>query len=138
VIIRKHSRARAGASAVMHSGGIAGITEAAQLSLSRTVNVDGSQLVSVAGELDLATAQTAYNYLKDVIDNGHSPVHVDLAGLTFCDASGLGALARIARRAGEAGRQIMFSSASPSLLKIIRITGLEALFPELCSPAVTR
>jgi anti-sigma B factor antagonist len=136
VIIRKQGRAGAGASAVMHNRGF-GFAEPAQLSLSRTVSMDGSQLVSVAGELDVATAQLAYDYLSDVIDHGHSPVNVDLAELTFCDASGLGVLARIASRAREAGRQLMLTSARPSLLKIIRITGLDGLFPELCSPAVT-
>jgi len=56
---------------------------------------------------------------------------VDLAGLTFCDASGLGALARVARYAREAGRQLSLVSARPPLLKIMRITGLDRTFPEL-------
>ena len=56
---------------------------------------------------------------------------MDLSGLTFCDASGLGMLARIARHAREAGRQLMLTSARPSLLKIMRLTGLDRAFPEL-------
>ena len=56
---------------------------------------------------------------------------MDLSGLTFCDASGLGVLARSARYARQKGRQLALASARPSLLKIMRITGLDRAFPEL-------
>jgi anti-sigma B factor antagonist len=103
----------------------------AQLELSCRTGANGYQIVSVAGELDIATAEQAYSYISEVIDERPAPVTVDLSGLTFCDASGLGALARIARHAREAGRQLMLTSARPSVMKIMRITGLDRLFPEL-------
>ena len=56
---------------------------------------------------------------------------MDLSGLTFCDASGLGVLTRIARHARQAGRQLRLTSARPSLLKLMRLTGLDGVFPEL-------
>jgi len=105
--------------------------EPVQLELSCRTGANGYQIVSVTGELDIATAEQAYSYISEVIDGRPAPVTVDLSGLTFCDASGLGALARIARHAREAGRQLMLSSAQPSLLKIMRITGLDRAFPEL-------
>jgi anti-sigma B factor antagonist len=89
----------------------------------------------VAGELDIATAEKAYSYISDIIDGGPAPVTVDLSGLTFCDASGLGVLARIARHAKQAGRQLKLSSARPSLLKLMRLTGLDVSFPELLPSA---
>ena len=64
-------------------------------------------------------------------DGRQAPVTVDLSGLTFCDASGLGVLARSARYARQKGRQLALASARPSLLKIMRITGLDRAFPEL-------
>jgi len=105
--------------------------EPAQLELSCRTGANGYQIVSVTGELDIATAEKAYSYISEVIDGRPAPVTVDLSGLTFCDASGLGALARVARHAREAGRQLMLASVRPSLLKIMRITGLDRLFPEL-------
>ena len=105
--------------------------EPAQLELSCETGANGYQIVSVTGELDIATAEQAYSYISEVIDGRPAPVTVDLSGLTFCDASGLGALARIARHAREAGRQLMLTSARPSLLKIMRITGMDRAFPEL-------
>ena len=105
--------------------------EPAQLELSCRTGANGYQIVSVTGELDIATAEQAYSYISEVIDARPAPVTVDLSGLTFCDASGLGVLARIARHAREAGRQLMLTSARPSLLKIMRLTGLDRAFPEL-------
>ena len=110
-------------------------SEPLQLELSRQIDGDGNQIVSVTGELDIATAEQAYLYISDVIDAWPPPVSVDLSGLTFCDASGLGVLARIARHARQAGRQLRLTAARPSLLKIMRITGLDRAFPELVPSA---
>ena len=135
MIIRQLNRADARAAAP--DGGSDGnvITaqrvEPVQLELSCRTEEDGSQVVSVTGELDIATAEQAYAYISDVIDCWPAPVSVDLAGLTFCDASGLGALARVARHARQAGRPLKLISARPSLVKIMRITGLDRTFPEL-------
>ena len=109
--------------------------EPLQLELSCQVDGDGNQIVSVVGELDIATAEQAYVYISDVIDAWPAPVSVDLSGLTFCDASGLGVLARTARHARQAGRQLRLTAARPSLLKIMRITGLDRAFPELVPSA---
>ena len=110
--------------------------EPLQLELSCQIDGDGNQIVSVTGELDIATAEQAYLYISDVIDAWPTPVSVDLSGLTFCDASGLGVLARTARHARQAGRQLRLTAARPSLLKIMRITGLDHAFPELVPSAV--
>jgi anti-anti-sigma factor len=143
VIIRQLNRASVGAVrdggsevAVMTIERVQGL-DPLQLELSCVTDGDGNQIISVAGELDIATAERAYAYISDVIDTwlGESPapVSVDLSGLTFCDASGLGALARTARHARQAGRQLRLTAARPSLLKIMRITGLDKAYPELAA-----
>jgi anti-anti-sigma factor len=125
--------------AVMTSERIPGSLEPLQIELSCRADADGNQVVSVTGELDIATAEQAYTFISDVIDaweTGLAPVSVDLSGLTFCDASGLGVLARIARRARQAGRELRLTAVRPSLLKIMRITGLDRAYPELAPSAV--
>ena len=107
--------------------------EPLQLELSSRTGGDGSQIISVTGELDIATAEQAYIYISDVIDAWPAPVSVDVSGVTFCDASGLGVLARTARHARQAGRQLRLVAARPSLLKIMRITGLDRAYPELAA-----
>jgi anti-sigma B factor antagonist len=106
-------------------------SEAVQLELSCRTDADGNQVVSVTGELDIATTEQAYAYISEVIDSWPTPVSVDLSGLTFCDASGLGVLAKIARHARQAGRQLKLTSVRPPQLKIMRLTGLDGVFPEL-------
>ena len=139
MIIRQLNRASVG---VVQDGGsdVAVMTiervqglDPLQLELSCATDEDGNQIISVTGELDIATAGQAYSYISDVIDAWPSPVSVDLSGLTFCDASGLGALARTARHARQAGRQLRLTAARPSLLKIMRITGLDRAYPELAA-----
>jgi anti-sigma B factor antagonist len=107
---------------------------AVQLELSCRTGADGNQVVSVTGELDIATAEQAYAYISEVIDSWPTMVSVDLSGLTFCDASGLGVLAKIARHARQAGRQLKLTSVRPPQLKIMRLTGLDGVFPELRPP----
>ena len=51
--------------------------EPLQLELSCQLDGDGNQVVSVTGELDIATAEQAYLYISDVIDaseTGPAPV----------------------------------------------------------------
>ncbi|MGH3268623.1 MAG: STAS domain-containing protein, partial [Trebonia sp.] len=72
------------------------IADAMQLELAHEVTTDGKATVQLRGELDIATADRAFAYLCDVVDSQQGPVTVNLADLTFCDAAGLGVLARVA------------------------------------------
>ncbi len=98
---------------------------AAPLELSHRVCLAGEAVVGIGGELDIATAGLATRYVRQVIDGHGGPVTVDLAGLGFCDAGGLGALVRMAGYAERAGCVSRLASPRPSLVKIMRITGLD-------------
>ena len=54
---------------------------------------------------------------------------VDLTALTFRDSQGLGALLRLAGYAERAGCEFRLASPRPSLVKIMRIAGLDRTFP---------
>ena len=49
--------------------------QALQLELAYQVTTDGKATVRVRGELDIATADQAYAYLRDVVDSQDGPVH---------------------------------------------------------------
>jgi anti-anti-sigma factor len=112
------------------------LAQAMQLELAYQVTTDGKATVRVRGELDIATADQAYAYLRDVVDNQDGPVTMNLAELTFCDAAGLGVLARVAGYARRSGRSLKLSAARPSLLRIMHITGMDEAFPEVRNPAL--
>jgi anti-anti-sigma factor len=88
---------------------------------------EGGALVAIAGELDVATAERTVRYISDVIDRHHGPVSVDLSDLAFCDACGLGAMLKVAAHAERSGRRIEFTRPRRSLIKIMRITGVNHL-----------
>ena len=102
---------------------------AGMLTLSCLVSQDGQTAVTFAGELDAASADQAYGYVRAAIDARGGQVLLDVAGLSFCDARGLGALARMSRHAGQAGSSLHLVAPPPLLMKIIRITGLENKLP---------
>jgi anti-anti-sigma factor len=118
-------------------GAMIDVPQAMQLELAYQVTTDGRATVRVRGELDIATADQAYAYLRDVVDSQDGPVTMNLAELTFCDAAGLGVLARVAGYARRSGRSLKLAAARPSLLRIMRITGMDQAFPEVRNPALT-
>ena len=99
------------------------------LTLSCRIGPTGQTTVTFAGELDYASADHACDYVRGVIDAHGGQVLLDVAGLTFCDASGLGALARMSSHAGQTGSSLHLVAPPPRLMKIIRITSLEDKLP---------
>ena len=102
---------------------------AGMLTLSCLISQTGQTTVTFAGELDAAAADQACCYVRDAIDAHGGQVLLDMAGLSFCDARGLGALARMSRHAGQAGSSVHLVAPPPRLMKVIRITGLRDKLP---------
>jgi anti-anti-sigma factor len=117
-------------------GATTDFAQAMQLELAYLMTADGKATVKVRGELDIATADQAYAYLRDVVDNQDGPVTMNLAELTFCDAAGLGVLARVAGHARRTGHSLRLTAVRPALLRIMRITGMDEAFPELRNSAL--
>jgi len=112
-------------------------TRGTQLELLYHRTADGHVLVSAVGELDIATAAHADAYLRAVLDSAKKgKVTLDLADLTFCDAAGLGVLAKVAGYARRTGRSLRLASPRPALVRIMRITGMDVVFPEVRTPVL--
>ena len=118
-------------------GAVIDLVQALPLELAYQVAADGKATVRVRGELDIATADQAYAYLRDVVDSQAGPVMMNLSELTFCDAAGLGVLARVAGYARRSGRSLKLTAARPSLIRIMNITGMDEAFPEVRNPALS-
>jgi len=109
----------------------------AQLELGFQRTADGQAMVNVRGELDIATAEQAHAYLRRVLDGEKKgKVILNLADLTFCDAAGLGVLAKVAGHARRTGRTLRVTAARPALVRIMRITGMDEAFPEIRTPVL--
>jgi anti-anti-sigma factor len=76
------------------------------LTVSCSTGQAGDTILTFAGELDAMSADRAYRYVRDTIDARGGPVVLDVAGLSFCDARGLGALLRMSSHARQAGSSL--------------------------------
>lgn len=99
------------------------------VALSCDLAADGEVRVVLSGELDIATADLALRFVTGVIDRHRGPVALELAGLSFCDAAGLGALVAMSRHAERAGCLLYLLSPPRMLRRMVRLTGLDARLP---------
>jgi len=107
----------------------------ARPALRTTVERSGrSTVVCVHGELDLATAPALRQALLDAATRSPAsgrPVDlvVDLAGVPFVDATGLGALLSAAESVRGGGGDLRLTSPSRMLRLMLRLLDLEADLP---------
>ncbi len=84
--------------------------------------------LTALGELDLFSARLMTRILGAALAVGCDDVHVDLAGVTFVDASALGVLARTYGALTAAHATMEFVAVSPSFHRLCAMTGLETVF----------
>jgi len=65
---------------------------------------DGRSVVTVSGEVDVATAPSLRECLDRVVARDDDAVVVDMLGVTFIDSTGLGVLIGAHRACADAGR----------------------------------
>ncbi len=93
--------------------------------LSGWVHVDkGLAVVTVVGEIDIATAALLRALVDEAIEVGAARVVVDMAGINFLDASGLSVLASAAKRLHTAGRRLEVRAVTARIYRLFAITGL--------------
>jgi anti-anti-sigma factor len=82
--------------------------------------------VALIGEVDLATAEQVSDALRIVLLQRPPLVEVDLAGVTFIDSSGIGAVLRSRLLANSVGAAFRCIGAQPQARKAIDILQLAA------------
>jgi anti-sigma B factor antagonist len=84
-------------------------------------------VAALRGELDAAAAAGAETALAAAAA-GRPWVVADLAGLEFIDCSGMAALARVREQARLAGGDLLLAAAQEQVLRLLILTGLNAVF----------
>jgi anti-anti-sigma factor len=82
-------------------------------------------LVAVTGEIDVATAPDLGRTLSELVEEGRNELTVDLAGVAFIDASGIGTLVGAARRARLAGGSVILRTPSGAVRRMLVLAGLD-------------
>jgi anti-sigma B factor antagonist len=80
-------------------------------------------------EIDVSNADRVAGELFAAIKPGVRVVVVDMTLTTFCDSSGLRAIAQAHDRARAQGAELRLVTAAPGVLRVLAVTGLDAVVP---------
>jgi anti-sigma B factor antagonist len=86
-----------------------------------------TSVISVQGELDLASAPRLKWMLVDALGEGHSQLILDLSQTTFMDSTALGVLVGV-NRSLESGAALAIVCGHANLLKIFELSGMDRAF----------
>jgi anti-anti-sigma factor len=91
-----------------------------QVSLEKT-----GSTITVAGEIDIATADKVLQHATPVLNAGSgADVVVDLAGVTFCDSAGLNALIQLKKLFAGLGGNFRIINSPMHLRRVLELSGL--------------
>jgi anti-sigma B factor antagonist len=88
---------------------------------------DGVITIAVAGELDLATAPLLGATFHRLNSAQRLHVHLDLSGVSFCDAAGLNAFLAADRLLRASSGRLTLIRPSPQIRRLLTITKLEQI-----------
>ncbi|MEV4054837.1 STAS domain-containing protein [Amycolatopsis sp. NPDC049688] len=90
-------------------------------------------VVTVGGELDVATAPRLRAAAGTLALGSGQLLVVDLAGVTFCDSSGISALIAARNLAEAAGARVALAAVPARLARTFALIGLADFFPTYAS-----
>jgi anti-sigma B factor antagonist len=88
----------------------------------------GWVVLSVSGEVDVATAPRLRERLVDLVTEGNHRIVVDLENVDFLDSTGLGVLVGALKRVRTHDGDLGLVCTQPRILKVFEITGLTKVF----------
>lgn len=94
----------------------------------RVENVEGRTLISVAGDIDVATVDQLEQALTGAIEGGATDLVLDLAGVPFLDSTGVGAIVVAEQRLRRQEAKFALRSLQALPLRVLEIGGLTKIF----------
>ena len=86
--------------------------------------LDGAHVVSVRGELEMASALGLAGPLTDIAGDGDDPLLLDLSGLTFMDSTGMSVLLNARRRLTRQGRTMAIVCPAGPVHRVFQLTNM--------------
>jgi anti-sigma B factor antagonist len=89
-----------------------------------------SATVVLDGEIDIATAPAIRRFLMAALSGKDAHLAVDMSGVTFIGAAGIGVLVAAANRAREAGGGLSLLAPSPPVRRLLDVLHLDGVLPQ--------
>ncbi len=102
------------------------------------IDRDAAPVLVVHGEIDVSTAPELHARLRDLVEQGHAVVIVDLSDVLFVDSTALSVLVSARAQQRERGGDLRLVITEPRVLKVFAITGLHDLFSIYADVAAAR
>jgi anti-anti-sigma factor len=96
----------------------------AEFSIADAPRPDGSVLLTITGELDIATVPVVRERLTAVTDAGARHLVVDLRDVSFMDSTGLAAFIHAKMRLGDEGHMTLVMEPDSYARLIFEVAGL--------------
>ncbi len=96
------------------------------------------RILVLVGEIDVSVGDTLRTQITDLLSDGAAPLLIDMAGVRFCDSTGLNIAVDAKRHADACGCALAFFGLSERVEKLFRVTGLDqyiAHYPTLAEAA---
>lgn len=95
----------------------------------------GHAVIAVVGELDAATAPRLHDQGLSLLAAGAVHLLLDMAGVDFCDSSGLTAVIGLWKDAEARGGSLALAAVPDRLSRLMRMTATDTLIPVRHVPA---
>ena len=95
------------------------------LDVTSRANADGTVLVKMAGDLDLASAEVLQQALFAIEKDRPPTLYLDLSGLGFMDSTGLRLILQASERAKKALSRLVLVAGRESVQRVFRVTGMQ-------------
>jgi anti-sigma B factor antagonist len=102
-------------------------TRPLELEVRRRPLDDRTCVITVAGEIDLASAPALKSALAESLAYGHCQFILDLSRVAHMDSTGLGVLIGFQKRLHD-DAEVAIAAAPDNVMTVLKITGLEARF----------
>lgn len=96
---------------------------------AETAQVGDRFVVTATGELDVHSAPALSAEVDPLSSRAGAAIVVDLTGVGFVDSTGLGVLVTTLKHVREAGGRLDVVAATPRVLKVFALTGLDVVIP---------
>ena len=87
----------------------------------------GVTIVAFEGEIDLEVSPRARELLLDCVGRGHD-LHVDLAGVSYIDSSGVASLVEAFQSARKRGTSFALAGVSAPVRRVLELGRLDRVF----------